>query len=97
MAAAAWPRWTCCSSSCTLKPTTLVAMDIRQAVEEKHGNFFDDGDSKILRQIAGPATIIRREHFVTPAAQQRGLKTAKVYLLTSKKTVLGGRASVAVA
>jgi hypothetical protein len=68
------------------QPTTLVAMDIRQAVEEKKGNFFDEGDDKILREIAGPPTIIRREHFVTPAAQQRGLKTAKVYLLTSKKT-----------
>jgi hypothetical protein len=67
------------------RPTTLVTMDIRQAVEEKHGTPFGE-DSSSLRKVAGPATIIRREHFVTPAARQGPLKDAKVYLLTSKKT-----------
>ena len=65
------------------KPTTLVAMDIRQAVEEKRGTPF--GEDPSLRKISGPATIIRREHFVVPAATG-GLKDAKVYLLTSKNT-----------
>jgi hypothetical protein len=67
------------------QPTTLVAMDIRQAVEEKHGTPFDANDP-LMRKVSGPATIIRREHRVIPAARQGGLKDAKVYLLTSKKT-----------
>jgi hypothetical protein len=67
------------------KPTTLVTMDIRQAVEEKHGPPFDPNDP-LLRRIAGPETINRREHIVVPAARQGHLKDAAVYLLTSKKT-----------
>ena len=67
------------------QPTTLVAMDIRQAVEEKHGTPFDANDP-LMRKVSGPATIIRREHRAVPAARQSGLKDAKVYLLTSKKT-----------
>ena len=67
------------------QPTTLVVMDIRQAVEEKHGTPFAD-DDPLLRKVSGPATIIRREHFAVPAAKQGGLRDAKVYLLTSKKT-----------
>ena len=67
------------------EPTTLVVMDIRQAVEEKHGTPFG-ADDPLLRKIAGPATIIRREHIVVPAAGPGALKKAKVYLLTSKNT-----------
>lgn len=67
------------------KPTTLVTMDIRQAVEEKHGTPFADNDP-VLPKVAGPLTIIRRQHLVTPAANQGPLKDAKVYLLTSKGT-----------
>lgn len=66
------------------KPTTLVVMDIRQAVEEKHGTPFRDAPT--LRKVSGPETISRREHFVVPAADQGALKNAKVYLLTSKDT-----------
>lgn len=67
------------------QPTTLVTMDIRQAVEEKHGTPFADNDP-LLPKIPGPATIIRREHRVVPAAGSSGLGAAKVFLLTSKKT-----------
>ena len=67
------------------KPTTLVTMDIRQAVEEKHGTPFADNDP-VLPKVAGPATIIRRQHIVSPAANQGPLKDAKIYLLTSKGT-----------
>lgn len=66
------------------RPTTLVTMDIRTAVEEKHGSPFDPKDP-LLRRIPGPETINRREHIVIPA-KQSALKDAKVYLLTSKKT-----------
>ena len=67
------------------KPITLVTMDIRQAVEEKHGTPFDPNDP-LMRKVSGPATIIRREHIAVPAAKQSALRDAKVYLLTSKKT-----------
>ena len=67
------------------EPTTLVTMDIRQAVEEKHGTPFNPNDP-LMRKIEGPATIIRRQHVAVPAAKQSGLRTAKVYLLTSKNT-----------
>lgn len=66
-------------------PTTLVTMDIRQAVEEKHGTPFDPNDP-LMRKVSSPPTLIRREHVAVPAAQQSGLRNAKVYLLTSKKT-----------
>ncbi|QNN65073.1 S41 family peptidase [Sphingomonas rhizophila] len=67
------------------QPTTLVTMDMRRAVEEKHGTPFGDNDP-LLRKVDGPATIVRREHIVIPAATATGLRTAKVYLLTSKRT-----------
>ena len=67
-------------------PATLVVMDMRQAVEEKNGSPFGADEGNMLRKVAGPATIIRREHYVTPAATQEALRDAKVYLLTSKYT-----------
>ena len=67
------------------KPTTLVDMDIRTAVEEKHGAPFPT-DDPLMRRIKGPDTINRREHLVVPAAEQSALKDAKVFLLTSKRT-----------
>ena len=67
------------------KPITLLDMDIRTAVEEQYGSPFDPNDP-LLRRIKGPDTINRREHIVTPAADQGALKDAKVYLLTSKRT-----------
>jgi hypothetical protein len=67
------------------KPTTLVTMDIRQAVEEKHGTPFADNDP-VLPKVAGPATIIRREHLVVPSKNQGPLKDARILLLTSMET-----------
>ena len=69
------------------KPTILVGMDTRQAVDERDGNPIGDA---ALRKIAGPAGVVRREHFVTPAAQPTGLSHAKVYLLTSGRTASAG-------
>lgn len=67
------------------KPTTLVVMDIRRAVEERHGRGSGDEDP-LMRKVSGPETIVRREHFTIPSATSGGLKQAKVYLLTSKNT-----------
>lgn len=67
------------------KPTVLVDMDIRSAVEAKHGTPFDPNDP-LMRRVDGPDGINRREHIAIPAAHQSALKDAKVYLLTSKRT-----------
>jgi len=65
------------------KPTVLVGMDTRVAVEQRQGNPLEDAS---LRKIAGPEGVVRREHFVVPAAHQTALTKAKVYLLTSRRT-----------
>ena len=69
------------------KPTTLVAMDTREAVDRREGNPIDDAS---LRKVSAPAGVVRREHFVSPASSQSGLVTAKVFLLTSKRTASAG-------
>ena len=68
------------------KETTLVVMDTRKASEENKKEAIDGS----LRPLAGPEGIVRRAHVVTPAAGQGGLATAKVYLLTSNRTVSAG-------
>ncbi len=65
------------------KPITLVQMDTREAIEREGPNPMDDFH---VRKMAGPAGVVRREHFVTPAADQGRLATANVYLLTSGRT-----------
>lgn len=65
------------------KPTVLVGMDTRVAVEQRQGN--PAGDAS-LRKISGPEGVVRREHYVTPAAHPTALSKAKVYLLTSHRT-----------
>ena len=69
-------------------PTPLVQMDTREAVDRRGGNPLDDLAS--LRKVRAPAGVVRREHFVTPAANQGGLAKAKVYLLTSQRTASAG-------
>lgn len=68
------------------QPATLVVMDTRQAVDERHGSPFENDADGMLRKVSAPASIVRREHYVVPASGQGALKDAKVYLLTSKKT-----------
>lgn len=70
------------------KPTTLVTMDTRVAVEQR-----EDGgppETYRLRKVSGPDTVVRREHYVEPASKEPPLADAKVYLLTSKKTASAG-------
>lgn len=69
------------------KPVTLVDMDTRVAVEQRRGSPI--AGHPTLREIKGPDGVVRREHFVQPAAQP-SLAKAKVYLLTSKKTGSAG-------
>lgn len=65
------------------RPTTLVVMDTREAVDRREG---DPGPEPALRKVTAPPGIVRREHFVVPATSQSGLANAKVYLLTSKRS-----------
>jgi hypothetical protein len=69
------------------KETVLVGMDTREAVDRREGSPMAGAK---LRLVKGPAGVVRREHYVVPAAKGIGLRTAKVYLLTSNRTVSAG-------
>jgi hypothetical protein len=69
------------------RPVVLVEMDTRVAVERRHGSPI--AGHPTLRQVAGPEGVVRRQHFVQPAAPPSLAKT-KVYLLTSKETGSAG-------
>ena len=66
------------------RPQTLVQMDTRVAVEERQGSPLDDGPT--LVKVKGPDGVVRRSHNVIPASEATGLRTAKIFLLTSKNT-----------
>ena len=66
-------------------PAVLAQMDTRVAAEEAGLGAFGDGPT--LRRVAGPAGVVRREHFVTPRANAGPLTRAKVFLLTSKRSI----------
>ena len=66
------------------RPTGLVQMDTRLAVEQAGGGPLADGPR--LRRIAGPAEVVRREHHVVPHESERRLQDAKVYLLIAGRT-----------
>ncbi len=65
-------------------PTALVTMDTRVAVERSRGNPFEG--LATLKLASAPEGVVRRVHSALPAATATGLRNAKVYLLTSKKT-----------
>ena len=66
------------------KEQVLVKMDTRLAVDQRGGNPMADEWS--LRKEQGPETVVRRVHYVTPAATPSKLRDAKVFLLTSNRT-----------
>ena len=47
-------------------------------------------DGATLRRAPAPASVIRREHFVTPAASVGNLKKARVFVLSSGRTGSAG-------
>jgi C-terminal processing protease CtpA/Prc len=61
------------------KPTVLVDMDTRESVGEPDQEPF-------VRKVAGPAGVIRREHYVEPSTTEKRLFKAKVFVLTSGAT-----------
>jgi hypothetical protein len=66
------------------KPQTLVTMDTRIAVEERQGSPLEEGPTLVREK--GPQGVVRRSHKVIPAAETTGLRTARIFLLTSKRT-----------
>ena len=70
------------------KPTVLLRIDIREAVEKR--NFSPLVESETLRRIAGPAGVVRREQVAVPSSSHTGLRTARIFVLTSKQTASGG-------
>ena len=65
------------------KETLLVGMDLRAGIDSP----LDEGPR--LRKAAAPASVVRREHFVVPAAGAP-LTKAKVFVLASGRTGSAG-------
>lgn len=68
--------------------TVLVRMDTRLAAELAHGNPVDR--EAFVRKIAGPDSVVRREHYVVPDDDSTPLRQAKVILLVSGRTASAG-------
>jgi hypothetical protein len=68
------------------KETVLVGMDTRDSVKSP----LEDGP-RLRKAAASPAGVVRREHFVVPAAGSP-LSKAKIFVLASGRTRVGGRA-----
>lgn len=61
------------------KSMVLVTMDTREGVVEPN-------DEPLVRRVAGPSGVSRREHFVEPSTTEKRLFKAKVFVLTSPAT-----------
>jgi C-terminal processing protease CtpA/Prc len=70
------------------KPTMLVSMDTRLDVEKRGGSPLAEGET--LKRVDAPAGIVRRMHYALPSSNATALSTAKIFLLTSKKTASAG-------
>jgi hypothetical protein len=65
------------------KPTTLVRMDTRAAVEAELGR---PDEEPFMREVAAPPGIVRREHLALPHRSEKHFFDVPVYILTSAKT-----------
>lgn len=68
--------------------TVLVRMDTRLAAELEHGNPVER--EAFVRKIAGPDSVVRREHYVVPSEDPTPLRQAKIILLVSGRTASAG-------
>jgi hypothetical protein len=68
------------------RPRDLVAIDIRQAVEERIGGF---PVAPTLHKVQAPEGVVRYIHSVDPSAEPKW-RTTKVYVLISHSTVSAG-------
>jgi hypothetical protein len=70
------------------KPTELVRMDTRLAVQQEHGSPFDG--SPTVTRADSPMGVARQVHRAIPAAAGAAMAKTKVYLLTSARTASAG-------
>jgi len=70
------------------KATPLLDFDIRESVEQRNGAFLHE--SARLVRVDGPPGIIRRRQIAQPIAAPTALKTAPIFILTSRETASGG-------
>lgn len=70
------------------RETVLAQMEMVDAIAKTRGSPFE-GEVGI-RDVAGPAGIARKEHFVTPHATEKRLLDAKAFYLVSKGTASAG-------
>lgn len=66
------------------RETALVGMDTRVAAERSGGNPI--GDLASLRRADAPEGVVRRMHYALPGAEATPLRTAQIYLLTSRRS-----------
>ncbi len=66
------------------KTQLLLEMDTRVAVEQRYGSPLEEGPT--VRRASGPEGVVRRGHWAVPGEKATGLRTAKVFLLTSKRS-----------
>ena len=70
------------------EPTPLLEFDIREDIERRDGSILRE--SARLVRVPGPQGIVRRRQIAQPVAAPTGLKTATIYVLTSRETASGG-------
>src|SRR5262249_55843701 len=68
------------------EPRDLVTIDVRQAVNDRIGG---PATGPSIRKADAPAGVVRYIHSVTPSGHTR-LKSAKVYVLVSNRTISAG-------
>lgn len=66
-------------------PRLLANMDMAQGVVEQHGAPFPI-DGQVMRRTDGPAGLVRFQHWVKPATDNRAWFDKPVYYLTSRET-----------
>lgn len=70
------------------RETTLVQMEMVESIAKSRGSPFQRDAG--VRPVAGPAGIVRTEHFVTPRTDEKRLFGAKVFYLVSGRTASAG-------
>jgi hypothetical protein len=65
------------------KPATLLTMDTRVSADHSGGSPMGDD---FMRNVPGPAGVVRRQHYVVPSKTEKRLFAAKVFVLTSGAT-----------
>lgn len=62
----------------------LAVLDTREAVDAAGGGPFSD--SPTIVRVAGPEGVVRRKHVVSPGETATNLRSAQLFVLTSRRT-----------